>query len=181
MESCKGKWSSDMFKSFLGFLFDNCCCPFEIAEQEDTQKRTFTCWINSQLAKVREKRANSAPRLCKLLLLLRQFGSQKWHWWHVKGWKAVLNVTLVLFSHMCYSFLTQKGTTFVKDMGEGAIKIFKATTNLLSNEMKIIMIHINWVLCVRHCPTLFKCIEAPWLMGFRPNKPIIVWKYCVKN
>ncbi|KAK1339277.1 hypothetical protein QTO34_019958 [Cnephaeus nilssonii] len=34
-----------------GFLFDNCCCPFEIAEQEDTQKRTFTCWINSQLAK----------------------------------------------------------------------------------------------------------------------------------
>lgn len=24
-----------------------------LAEQEDTQKKTFTCWINSQLAKVR--------------------------------------------------------------------------------------------------------------------------------
>lgn len=81
---------------------------FEIAEQEDTQKRTFTCWINSQLAKVREKRANSALHLCKLLLLLRQFGSQKWHWWHVKGWKNVLNVTLILLSHRCYSFLTHK-------------------------------------------------------------------------
>lgn len=40
-----------------------------LAEQEDTQKKTFTCWINSQLAKVRAKVTFSCEDSCGLLTL----------------------------------------------------------------------------------------------------------------
>ena len=40
-----------------------------LAEQEDTQKKTFTCWINSQLAKVRAKVTFSNEDSCGFLTL----------------------------------------------------------------------------------------------------------------
>lgn len=40
-----------------------------LAEQEDTQKKTFTCWINSQLAKVRTRVTLSCEDSCGFLTL----------------------------------------------------------------------------------------------------------------
>lgn len=40
---------------------------FFLAEQEDTQKKTFTCWINSQLAKVRTRVTFSCEDSCGFL------------------------------------------------------------------------------------------------------------------
>lgn len=53
------------------------------------------------------------------------------------------NITLILFLYICSSFPALKRSTFVKYMRDGAIKIFRAATNLLSSEITIMIPTLN--------------------------------------
>lgn len=57
-------------------------------------------------------------------------------------------------------------------MGESAIKICKA-----ANEI-IVMIHVYWVFCVRHCPKLFKCNDySLHLNDFKTSPQVVVFLF----